>query len=41
VEELSKHFLQYIDKNDRLLVAELNQNRQGWLDQAAWDFVNS
>lgn len=40
-EELSKHFLQFIDKNDRLLVAEVNQNRQGWLDPAAWDFVNS
>lgn len=40
-EEISTYLRQYIDDNDRLLVAELNQNRRGWLDQAAWDFINS
>ncbi|MEK7524239.1 MAG: hypothetical protein AAB588_04400 [Patescibacteria group bacterium] len=40
-EKLYKHFQQFIDKNDGLLVAEINQNRQGWLDQTTWDFLNS
>ncbi|OGJ56467.1 hypothetical protein A3D88_03770 [Candidatus Peribacteria bacterium RIFCSPHIGHO2_02_FULL_52_16] len=37
--EISKYLLPHIDKNDRLLVCEINSNRDGWLDQAAWDFL--
>lgn len=30
-----------IDKNDRIFVAEVNSNRQGWLSQAAWDWIKA
>ena len=31
----------YIDENDRLFIAELGANRQGWLAKTDWDFLNS
>lgn len=31
----------YLDKNDRVLVIEVKNNKQGWLMQDAWDYINN
>lgn len=29
----------YIDDNDRIIVIEVKNNYQGWLDNDAWDYI--
>lgn len=31
----------YLDVNDRAFVAEVNNNKQGWLTKEQWDFINN
>jgi len=31
----------YLDSNDRLLVIEVVNNKQGWLNKKQWDFINN
>ena len=30
----------YLDKNDRLLVIEVKNHKQGWLTQKQWKYIN-
>lgn len=30
-----------IDKNDSLLIIEVRNNKNGWLPQKAWDWINN
>lgn len=30
----------HLDKNDRILVVEVKNNMQGWLEKEAWDYIN-
>jgi hypothetical protein len=30
----------YLDNDDRCLVVEVKSNRQGWLEQDQWDYIN-
>lgn len=30
----------YLDSNDRLLVIEVKNNKQGWLSEKNWDYIN-
>lgn len=41
-DDIYNHLFQFIDKNDRLLVIQVNQtNKQGWLAKSFWDWLNS
>lgn len=31
----------HLDKNDRLLVIEVKNNKQGWLTKKQWDYINN
>lgn len=31
----------YLDKNDRLLVIEVTNNKEGWLTQDQWNYMNN
>lgn len=31
----------YLDSNNRLLVIEVVNNKQGWLNKKQWDFINN
>jgi hypothetical protein len=35
------HLVPFIDRNDRLLVIQVQRNYQGWLPKEAWDWINS
>lgn len=40
--DIYTYLSQFIDKNDRLLIIEVNPaNKQGWLAKSFWDWVNS
>ena len=30
----------YLDKNDRVLVIEVKNNKQGWLKENEWEYIN-
>ena len=30
----------YVDDNDRLLVIEVQNNKQGWLSEKQWEYIN-
>ena len=30
----------HLDSNDRLLVIEVKNNKQGWLSEENWDYIN-
>lgn len=31
----------HLDKDDRCLVVEVKNNKQGWLEKKQWDFIDS
>lgn len=31
----------HLDSNDRCLVVEVKNNKQGWLTKEQWDFINT
>lgn len=31
----------YLDSDDRLIVLEVNNNKQGWLTKNQWDYINN
>lgn len=31
----------HLDKDDRCLVIEIKNNKQGWLTQEQWDYINN
>lgn len=31
----------HLDSDDRCLVIEVKNNKQGWLDKAEWEFINT
>jgi len=39
--EITNELLKYIDQNDRLFVSEITNNRNWFLEQEYWDFLNS
>ena len=40
-EQIFEDLKKYIDENDRLFISEINDNRQGWLSQECWNFLES
>ncbi len=31
----------YLDSNDRLIIVEAINNKQGWLSEKEWDYINN
>lgn len=40
-DDVFKMIRPYLDPNDKLLVIEVKNNRQGWLEQEEWDYINN
>lgn len=40
-DEISARITPYLDKNDRLIVMEVNRNYQGWLSKENWNYINN
>ncbi len=40
-DEVSAKITPYLDKNDRLLVIEVKNNKQGWLSKKQWEYINN
>lgn len=38
--DICNHLHQFVDQNDHIFVNELTTNRQGWLSQNVWDWIN-
>ena len=36
---LAQRLLKHLDKDDSLLVIEVNKDRQGWLPNKAWEWI--
>jgi len=39
-DEVSNLITPYLDSNDRLLVIEVKNNKQGWLAEDEWEYIN-
>lgn len=39
-DEVSNKITPYLDNNDTLLVIEVKNNKQGWLNKNQWKFIN-
>lgn len=39
--EVSNLITPHLDDNDRLLVIEVKNNKQGWLEKSDWDYINN
>ncbi|WP_035795166.1 hypothetical protein [Clostridium akagii] len=40
VNQVSDKITQYLDKNDRLIAIEVSDNKQGWLTEKQWKYIN-
>lgn len=40
-DDVFKKIQPYLDSNDKLLVIEVKNNKQGWLSQKDWDYINN
>lgn len=40
-DDVSKKITPYLDADDRLLVIEVKNNKQGWLTKDQWDYINN
>ncbi len=40
-DDVFKKIQPYLDSNDKLLVIEVKNNKQGWLCQKDWDYINN
>lgn len=40
-DDVFKKIQPYLDSNDKLLVIEVKNNKQGWLEQKDWDYINN
>jgi len=40
VNEVSDNIKAETDNDDRFIVIEIKNNKQGWLEQNAWDYLN-
>lgn len=40
-DDVFKKIQPYLDSNDKLLVIEVKNNKQGWLGQKDWDYINN
>lgn len=38
--EMLEKLKPYIDKDDRFLIIEVVNNKQGWLEKEDWEFIN-
>lgn len=38
---VSKKIQPFLDDDDRLLVIEVKNNKQGWLSEEDWDYINN
>lgn len=41
VQQVSDKITPHLDSNDRLIVIEVKNNKQGWLTQKQWDYINN
>ena len=32
---------EHVDSNDRILIAQITSNKQGWLSKAAWEWLDA
>lgn len=39
-QQISDDLLKHIDENDYLFVGEITSNRQGWMDEKVWNWLN-
>ena len=39
--EVFNYIAPYLDKDDRILVIEVKNNKQGWLPKEKWDYINN
>lgn len=39
-DEVTEKIKPYVDSNDRLLVIEVKNNKQGWHTKNEWDYIN-
>lgn len=40
-DQVSENIKKYIDSNDRFIVIEVRNNKQGWLTKEQWDYINN
>lgn len=40
-DEVSEKITPYLDNDDRLIVIEVVNNKQGWLSNKQWDYINN
>lgn len=40
VQQISDRITPNLDSNDRLLIIEVKQNYQGWLNEQQWKYIN-
>ena len=41
IQEVSDNITPYLDSNDRLIVIEVKNNKQGWLTEKQWNYINN
>lgn len=41
VSQVNDNIKKYLDSDDRLIVIEVINNKQGWLTQKQWDYINN
>lgn len=41
VQQVSDKITPHLDSNDRLIVIEVKNNKQGWLTKKQWDYINN
>lgn len=39
-DEVTDKIIPYLDSNDKLLVIEVKNNKQGWLSKEQWNYIN-
>lgn len=39
--QIGEKLRRHIDQNDRLLIIEIRNNKDGWLSKDAWDWINT
>ena len=39
--DVFNHIKPYLDSNDRLLVIEVKNNKEGWLTTEQWNYINN
>ena len=40
-DDVANKIIPYLDSNDRLIVIEVINNKQGWISDKQWDYINN